>query len=152
MNLNHELIQKILEAKWLKKTKKELKEEVVKSLEKIVMEGVENRIENAIDNAKLQPSSSNESVAIPELEKSFSAKLDETAQTANDLAGKVEDLVETVTKLSENQTSTTKTVEVWQQWRDSGVISSKEDWMVALWGLACIQVRFEYRVIIIKPF
>ena len=120
-----------------------MKEEVVKELESIVMEGIQMRIENAIESAQIKPSSSsNEALSIPELEKSFSDRMDDTELTAKTLAEKVDNLSDSVTKWSTETALATESIGRWQQWKDSGVISTKEDWLLGVWGLQCLQVRF----------
>ena len=121
-----------------KKSQKGLKEEIVKSLESLVMEGIQNRIENAIDEAKLGKVSSSQNASIvPELEKSFVDRLDITDSVTNDLKLKIEKMVDDVEKLQ----STSKTVSDLDQWKNSGLVSLKEDWLLGLWGLSVLQVR-----------
>ena len=132
----------IFSAQKAKKAQKGLKEEIVKSLEALVMEGIQNRIENAIDEAKLTKASSSQNASmVPELEKSFVERLDVTDSVTTDLKQKIEKVVDDVEKLQ----STSKMISELDQWKNSGVISSKEDWLMGLWGLSVLQVRLVYQ-------
>ena len=132
-----------LETKLSKKSRKELKEEIVKDLESIILVGVQTRIDNSIESAKLGPViPPEESASVPELEKTFLARMDDTDLATTELTERVDKLAQNLTKLNENSESTAKSIHDWQQWKDSGVMSSKEDWLLGLWGLSVLQVRY----------
>ena len=115
-----------------------MKEEIAKSVISSVMESIELKIQNEVEKVAvdLKGKDSQEQNQLD-----LKAKMDQFDLKHEDLDSKLDDFALDLARLTDKvQSAGDRAIRV-EEWKDSGLICSKEDLFLFAWGMACIQTR-----------
>ena len=127
----------ILAQKLSKKDKKELKEEIAKVVVTSVMESIELKIQNQIEQVSVDLNLGDQAKSQSDLQ----AKMDQSDLKHEEIEKKMDDIILDVARLTDKVKSATDRAIRVEEWKDSGLVCSKEDLFLFAWGMACIQTR-----------
>ena len=126
-----------LDTKSAKKEKRELKEDIAKSVVATVVESIDLKIQNEVEKATM-----NTNLAISNSSQSdLTAKMDQFDLKHEEMDKKVDDLTLDLARITDKANSASDRAIRLEEWKNSGLLCSKEDLFLFAWGIACLQTR-----------
>ena len=131
-------LKSFLDAKAAKRDKRVLKEEIAKSVITSTLEMIDQKIQNGVEKAILDLNLKNQQSPN---QNDLAARMDQFDLNYEEIDKKVDSLVLDLARITDKATSAFDRVIKVEEWKDSGLMCTKDDLFLFAWGMACIQTR-----------